>query len=153
MSRYNDMQFLIAVIGAMQNMRGNIEYIEQELPTIGSPSKRQVEEQCRQFNSFLDEAKEALDALLKELSQLTASAEKSAVAEAIEGLKNFMYSFSRPLSELHELANDLKNLPPEESVLFVLVAESATNITRAEKEIHNSIENTIERLAQRTQRL
>lgn len=153
MSRYNDMQFLIAVIGAMQSMRGIIEYIEQELPSIDSSSKPRVEQQCSRFNDFLDQAKTDLDELLKELTKLSATTQNNAVAETIEGLRNFSHSFSRPVSEMHELVNELKNLTPEESVLFVLVAESATNILRAEKEVDNSITNTIERLSQRLQRL
>lgn len=153
MSRYNDMQFLIAVIGAMQNMRGSIESIEQELLMVGgSPAKAQVAEQCRRFNEFLDQAKDDLDSLLKELSKLDASADKVAVNVTIENLKKFALSFRRPLFEMQDLVNELKNLPPEESILFVLVQESTTSILHAEKEIDGSITNTIERISQRIQR-
>lgn len=153
MSHYNDLLFLADVFGALQTMHANIDYIEQELPNISSSSKTQVADQCRLFRNFLDQAKDNLAGILKQLKELSQAVDKRSLDETIEDLKDFGDSFRQPLSEMSELANELNNLPPEEFVLFVLVAQAASTILQAKKTLDSSITNTVERLSRRKQNL
>src|SRR5579885_3268143 len=123
----------------LKEMRDNADYILAELPglNVSSSWKQRIKSECEKFLESLNEINKKFEVADQHVRQFMDTPTSIAAHSALKLLQDGLSEFRQPLSEIHDLVVALKDLPQEDSILYLLVAESASNILSAEERIRS----------------
>ncbi len=126
---------------SLKAIKENVEYILGELPklTVSKTAKDRISSVCTYFISVLNDVASIMIGINENCNKFIDSpgAKSGNIVQSAMG--DLEAALRKALFAMHELVKSLELLPEDDKILFILVAESANNILRAEKGIADSI--------------